>query len=64
MKKFKKTVLDVVIASLLLLIGTILLGYGQLSCEYTVSDIGAILLALSSVPLLLTSIIEDKRNNK
>ena len=64
MKKFRKTVLEVIIPGLLLLIGTVLLYYGQLSCEYTVSEIGAVLLALSSAPLLLTSIIEDKRNNK
>ena len=64
MKKFRKTVLEVIIPGLLLLIGTVLLCYGQLSCKYTASDIGAVLLALSSVPLLLTSIIEDKRNNK
>jgi len=51
----------IILGIIQLLIGTILICHGQIQCEYIVSDIGAVLMASSYIPVLLWTIHDNKK---
>lgn len=62
MEKNNNLTWDIIATAIILIIGAALMCYGQLSCNYEVSDLGVVLMILSFAPVYFMSIKKSNQN--